>query len=262
MPIDTSFKNHPGMSLMSHCAEAVAREGQRSRHSYRLCLADAWHDPAMSSKSGEIVVARPESPELGRYAAASVGLWCLGQRACRRGGGAAAAGPLLRPDAGDEHAGHRRRSGRHCSGLLGWGPGSRPATAASGARSAAGGVRRGGGGNPFAVRAAGAFDRGVVLMLVSTFAIIVPGTFLAAVTPMVTKLRLTTLNETGTVVGRLSAIGTAGAIVGTVVTGFVLISRLPVSGIMVGLGRCWSLPQRWSNSGYAAGGRPSLRPRW
>jgi spermidine synthase len=89
---------------------------------------------------------------------------------------------------------------------------------------------------PFAVRAAGVFDRGVLLMLVATFAIIVPGTFLAAVTPMVTKLRLTTLNQTGTVVGRLSAIGTAGAIVGTVVTGFVLISRLPVSGIMVGLG--------------------------
>jgi hypothetical protein len=64
----------------------------------------------------------------------------------------------------------------------------------------------------------------------------VPGTLLAAVTPMVTKLRLTSLNKTGTVVGRLSAIGTAGAIVGTVVTGFILISRLPVSSIMVGLG--------------------------
>ena len=89
---------------------------------------------------------------------------------------------------------------------------------------------------PFAVRAAGAIDEGVLLMLVSTFAIMVPGTTLAAVTPMVTKLRLTSLNETGTVVGRLSAIGTTGAIVGTVVTGFILISRLPVSGIMVGLG--------------------------
>ena len=89
---------------------------------------------------------------------------------------------------------------------------------------------------PFAVRAAGAIDDGVLLMLVSTFAIMVPGTTLAAVTPMVTKLRLTSLNETGTIVGRLSAIGTTGAIVGTVVTGFILISRLPVSGIMVGLG--------------------------
>jgi spermidine synthase len=53
---------------------------------------------------------------------------------------------------------------------------------------------------------------------------------------MVTKMRLTSLNQTGTIVGRLSAIGTTGAIVGTVVTGFVLISRVPVSGIMVGLG--------------------------
>ena len=89
---------------------------------------------------------------------------------------------------------------------------------------------------PFAVRAAGAFRDGLPLMIVSTLAIMVPGTLLAAVTPMVTKLRLTSLNETGTVVGRLSAIGTAGAIVGTVLTGFVLISRVPVSGIMLGLG--------------------------
>jgi hypothetical protein len=56
------------------------------------------------------------------------------------------------------------------------------------------------------------------------------------VTPMVTKLRLTSLEATGTVVGQLSGIGTAGGIFGTVVTGFVLISRVPVSAIMVGLG--------------------------
>lgn len=89
---------------------------------------------------------------------------------------------------------------------------------------------------PFAVRAAGAISDGVALTLVATLAIIVPGTLLAAVTPMVTKLRLTRLDQTGTVVGQLSGIGTAGAIVGTVVTGFVLISRVPISGIMVGLG--------------------------
>jgi spermidine synthase len=47
---------------------------------------------------------------------------------------------------------------------------------------------------------------------------------------------LTTLSETGTVVGRLSGIGTVGAIFGTVMTGFVLISRVPVTGIMIGLG--------------------------
>ncbi len=66
--------------------------------------------------------------------------------------------------------------------------------------------------------------------------IVVPGALLSAVTPMVIKLMLTTLSETGTVVGRLSGIGTVGAIFGTVMTGFVLISRVPVTGIMVGLG--------------------------
>ncbi len=75
-----------------------------------------------------------------------------------------------------------------------------------------------------------------VLMLVAAMTILVPGALLSAVTPIVTTLRLTNLEQTGTVVGRLSGIATAGAIVGTVVTGFVLISRVPVSGIMVGLG--------------------------
>ena len=93
---------------------------------------------------------------------------------------------------------------------------------------------------------AGAFDRGVVLMLVSTFAIIVPGTFLAAVTPMVTKLRLTTLNETRTVVGRLSTIGTARAIEHG--RHRFRADFMPVSGIMVGLkggvGPCRSGGQR------------------
>ena len=88
---------------------------------------------------------------------------------------------------------------------------------------------------PFLVRGAAALG-GSLLVVVATLAIIVPGTLLAAVTPMVTKLRLTNLGRTGTVVGQLSGIGTAGAIVGTVVTGFILISRVPVSGIMFGLG--------------------------
>ncbi|MET1006272.1 MAG: fused MFS/spermidine synthase, partial [Propionibacteriaceae bacterium] len=77
---------------------------------------------------------------------------------------------------------------------------------------------------------------GAVLLLTASLAIIVPGTLLAAVTPMVTKLRLRNLDHTGTVVGLLSGIGTAGGIFGTVLTGFVLISRVPVSAIMVGLG--------------------------
>lgn len=90
---------------------------------------------------------------------------------------------------------------------------------------------------PFLVQATGTAtaDRGL-LLLVAAGTIMVPGMLLSAVTPIVTKLRLRSLTQTGTVVGRLSAIATVGAIVGTVVTGFVLISRVPITWIMVGLG--------------------------
>lgn len=89
---------------------------------------------------------------------------------------------------------------------------------------------------PFLVRASAAVADGAFLLLAAGAAIMVPGALLSAVTPMVTKLMLTTLHRTGTVVGRLSGIATVGAIVGTVVTGFVLISRVPITWIMVGLG--------------------------
>jgi spermidine synthase len=190
----------------------------------------------MSRKPGEIVVKRPEPPELGRYAAAalvfgaSASVLVVEVVALR----------LLAPYLGLTLETSTLVIGVALAAIaLGsWGGGRvadlMPPRRALGPLLAVSGVAVAA--TPFAVRAAGGYDRGVLLMLVSTFAIIVPGTFLAAVTPMVTKLRLTSLHETGTIVGRLSAIGTAGAIVGTVVTGFVLISRLPVSGIMVGLG--------------------------
>ena len=90
---------------------------------------------------------------------------------------------------------------------------------------------------PFAVRGTAGLDptSGLVL-IVAGVTILVPGALLSAVTPMVTKLMLTDLGRTGTIVGRLSGIGTVGAIVGTVVTGFVLISVVRVSVILVGLG--------------------------
>jgi spermidine synthase len=89
---------------------------------------------------------------------------------------------------------------------------------------------------PVMVRGAAGTGDGSLLLLVAALSILVPGGLLSAVTPVVIKLRLTSLDETGTIVGRLSGIGTVGAIAGTVVTGFVLISRVPVSGILVGLG--------------------------
>lgn len=89
---------------------------------------------------------------------------------------------------------------------------------------------------PVAVRAAAELGSGGLLWLVAAVCIMIPGALLSAVTPAVIKLRLTSLNETGSTVGRLSGIGTIGSIVGTVVTGFVLISRIPVSMILLSLG--------------------------
>lgn len=89
---------------------------------------------------------------------------------------------------------------------------------------------------PFAVRTSAETGDGSAVVLAAAAAIMVPGALLSAVTPAVTKLQLVRLDETGAVVGRLSGIGTVGAVVGTVITGFVLISRVPVSAIMIGLG--------------------------
>jgi MFS family permease len=72
-----------------------------------------------------------------------------------------------------------------------------------------------------------------------------PAAVLSAVTPAIIKLRLASLDETGRVVGRLSAISTAGAIVGTFITGFVLVAAWPsrpvvrvvaVSLVLLGIG--------------------------
>ena len=90
---------------------------------------------------------------------------------------------------------------------------------------------------------------GAIVFLTSA-AFLAPATVLSAVSPMVTKLRLADLDETGTVVGGLSAAGTVGAIVGTFVTGFVLVAALPSRPVVlligaalvtVGIGVWWRL---------------------
>jgi spermidine synthase len=89
------------------------------------------------------------------------------------------------------------------------------------------------------VRFAGSFltgaDAGAVLLLAAV-AVVVPAALLSAVPPMVVKLQLATLAETGSVVGKLSGIGTLGGIAATFVTGFLLIAVFPSSGILVGTG--------------------------
>ncbi|MGL5864718.1 MAG: fused MFS/spermidine synthase [Dermatophilaceae bacterium] len=88
---------------------------------------------------------------------------------------------------------------------------------------------------PFVVRGSGELA-GPGVLLVGALAIFVPGATLSAISPIVAKLRLTSLAETGGVVGGLSGIGTVGALVGTVLTGVVFVTAFPVSVVLVGLG--------------------------
>jgi spermidine synthase len=78
-------------------------------------------------------------------------------------------------------------------------------------------------------------DAGGVLLLAAV-AVVVPAALLSAVPPMVVKLQLASLRETGAVVGTLSGIGTLGAIAATFATGFVLVALLPSSVILVATG--------------------------
>lgn len=73
----------------------------------------------------------------------------------------------------------------------------------------------------------------VVLALTGFF---LPAAVLSAIPPTVVKLQLSRLDDTGRVVGRLSALGTAGAIAGTFLTGFVLVAAFPSRPVFLGLG--------------------------
>jgi spermidine synthase len=74
------------------------------------------------------------------------------------------------------------------------------------------------------------------VVALAVMALFVPSALLASVTPTVVKLQLRDFGRTGTIVGRLSGIGTLGAILATFATGFVLVAMVPSSGIVVGLG--------------------------
>jgi spermidine synthase len=74
------------------------------------------------------------------------------------------------------------------------------------------------------------------VLLLAAVAVVVPAALLSAVPPMVVKLQLASLTETGSVVGRLSGIGTLGAIAATFATGFLLVAVLPSSVILVATG--------------------------
>ena len=70
----------------------------------------------------------------------------------------------------------------------------------------------------------------------ATIGFFAPAAVLSAVSPTIVKLQLRDLDVTGQIVGRLSAIGTAGAIVGTFVAGFVLVAAAATSTVIIVVG--------------------------
>lgn len=75
---------------------------------------------------------------------------------------------------------------------------------------------------------------GISLLTLSGF--FIPAVTLTSIGPMVAKMRLASLKNTGEVVGTLSAFGTLGALIATFSTGFILISYFSVNTIIIGLG--------------------------
>ena len=74
------------------------------------------------------------------------------------------------------------------------------------------------------------------IVLLAGGAFFLPAALLSAVTPAVVKLQLLDLSTTGATVGRLSALSTAGALLGTFATGFLLVAASPVRLLITGLG--------------------------
>jgi hypothetical protein len=79
-------------------------------------------------------------------------------------------------------------------------------------------------------------SRQLVALLIALIVLFPPAFVLSAVTPVVAKLQLHDLEHTGRVVGRLSAWATAGALVGTFGTGFVLVPLMPTSASVFATG--------------------------
>lgn len=98
------------------------------------------------------------------------------------------------------------------------------------------------------------------IVFAATIAFFLPAALLSAVPPVIVKIQLDSLEVTGRVVGSYSAIGTAGAILGTFVTGFVLIAAFPTRPIVLVLGvvlagaglAVWSTRAKWALASVAA----------
>ena len=74
------------------------------------------------------------------------------------------------------------------------------------------------------------------IVILATTGFVLPAAILSAVAPMLVRGTLTDLARSGSIVGRLSAIGTVGAISGTFLTGFVLLGLIPTRVLIVSVG--------------------------
>lgn len=74
----------------------------------------------------------------------------------------------------------------------------------------------------------------VAVVLIATIAgFLLPSIVLSSVSPMLVKTQLHSLASSGATVGSMSAVGTTGSIVGTFVTGFLLVAKVPVTATIL-----------------------------
>jgi hypothetical protein len=103
------------------------------------------------------------------------------------------------------------------------------------------------------VRWAGELLRGTGptnVLLLALLALFIPAALLSALTPLIIKLQLADLRQTGRVVGRFSGLGTLGAITATLLTGFVLVAAMPTSTIVLALAGALALVGGWLSLRY------------
>ena len=105
-------------------------------------------------------------------------------------------------------------------------------------------------------------DLAVPVLLVVTAMFFLPSLSMGTVSPVVAKLavdRLRRFKRTGTAIGQVYAWGMVGSILGTFLTGFVLIDYLGTKGVVLVLGTSW----RWRRRSWASSSTPSGRAsRW
>jgi SAM-dependent methyltransferase len=96
----------------------------------------------------------------------------------------------------------------------------------------------------------------LAIVILATVGFVLPAAILSAIGPMIVRATLTDLQASGSIVGRLSAIGTAGAITGTFLTGFVLLGLVPTRLLIVAVGGLLVLVGLALTAAFGRGGGP------